>query len=247
MKRFLALLLTGGASLTLAACNMPGAQTTPTLSVLDQAGTIVAGTLQAGGISTAGPAGVTPSAPSATAAPATPTTKPTLYINTDAAKCRSGPGNDFKEIASFKAGTTVDMIAKDTTDGYWLVKDPTTGDSCWVFVQDATPSGSFDLLPEITPQPVAVSPPGKPSQGAWNYFCDNTSLTTVLAWTPPQGTVNGYRVYREGTKIADLSATTTTYTEKVDFKYGSSISYAVEAFNDAGAGQQLTWSFKCPP
>jgi hypothetical protein len=245
MKRFISWLLAAGCSLALTACNMPGVQTTPTVSILDQAATIVAGTLQASGISTAGPA--VGASPSATAAPATPTTKPTLYINTDGSKCRSGPGTDFKEIASFKTGTSVDMIAKDSTDGYWLVKDPTSGDSCWVFVQDATPSGSFDLLPEITPQPVAVSAPGKPSQGAWNFFCDNTSLTTTLAWSAPQGTVNGYRVYREGTKIADLPATTTTYTEKIDFKYGSQMSYAVEGFNEAGAGPQLSWNFKCPP
>jgi len=33
---------------------------------------------------------------SPTLAPATPTTKPSLFINTDAAKCRSGPGPDFR-------------------------------------------------------------------------------------------------------------------------------------------------------
>ena len=236
-------LLALAALAALTACNMPGTQATPTLSVLDQAATIVAGTLRAGGISTAVPAAVTTSP---TRAPVTPTTKPSLYINTDGAKCRSGPGPDFKEIASYVTGTSVDMIAKDTTDGYWLVKDPTSGDSCWVFVQDATPSGSFDTLPEITPPPVAQQPPGKPGKGSWNYSCDNTSLTTILGWSAPSGATNGYRVYRGGTKIADLPASTTTYTETIDFKYGSSMSYGVEAFNEAGAGPQVTWDIHCP-
>jgi hypothetical protein len=243
MHRSLAGLAAALAAFALAGCNLPGAQPTPTVSVLDQAATIVAATLGAGGISTAAP-------PAATASPtipvtATATIKPTLHINTDGAKCRSGAGPDFKEIASFASGTTVDMIAKDTQDGYWFVKDPTSGSSCWVSVQDATPSGSFDLLPEITPPPVAAQPPGKPGMGSWNYNCDNTSLTTILAWTPASGEVNGYRVYREGTKIADLPASTTTYTETVDFTYGSTMTYAVEAFNEAGAGPQLTWEFKC--
>jgi hypothetical protein len=227
----------------LAACNMPGGQSTPTLSVLDQAATIVAGTLRAGGISTAPAVALTTSP---TAAPATPTTKPSLFINTEGAKCRSGPGPDFKEVAAYKTGTSVDMIAKDTTDGYWLVKDPTSGDSCWVFVQDATPSGSFDLLPEITPPAIAQKPPGKPGKGSWNYNCDNTSFTAILGWTAPADSVNGYRVYREGAKVADLPAATTTYTETIPFTYGSSTSYGVEAFNDAGAGPQVTWDIHCP-
>ena len=232
------------AAITLGGCNLPGAQATPTVSVLDQAATIVAGTLGANGISTAGPPAATPSP--TTAVTPTATTKPTLFINTDGAKCRSGPGPDFKEIASFATGTTVDMIAKDTSDGYWLVKDPTSGSSCWVFVQDATPSGSFDVLPEITPPPVAVEPPGKPGKGSWNYSCDDTSFTAILGWTAPTGTVNGYRVYRDGTQVANLESSTTTYTETIDFVYGSSVSYSVEAFNEAGAGPQVTWDISCP-
>ncbi|MFN2119949.1 MAG: hypothetical protein ACK2T0_06125 [Anaerolineales bacterium] len=244
MRRF-ALGLAGIAmGLALGGCNLPGAQATPTLSVLDQAATIVAGTLGAGGISTAAPQAATPSP--TTAVTATATTKPTLFINTDGAKCRSGAGTDFKEIASFAVGTTVDMIAKDTSDGYWFVKDPTSGSSCWVSVQDATPSGSFDLLPEITPPPVAVEPPGKPGKGSWNYSCDDTSFTAILGWTAPQGNVNGYRVYRDGTQVANLPSSTTTYTETIDFVYGSSVSYSVEAFNEAGAGPQVTWDISCP-
>jgi hypothetical protein len=244
MHRLLAGFGTSLAALALAGCNLPGAQPKPTLSVLDQAATIVAATLGAGGISTAAPQAATPSP--TTAVTATATIKPTLYINTDGAKCRSGAGTDFKEIASLATGTTVDLIAKDTQDGYWFVKDPTSGSSCWVSVQDATPSGSFDLLPEITPPPVAVQPPGKPGKGSWNYSCLDTSFTAILGWTAPQGNVNGYRVYRDGSQVANLPASTTTYTETIDFVYGSTVSYAVEAFNEAGAGPQVTWDISCP-
>ncbi len=243
MKRILWRVAAMGTVLVLAACNLPGAQTTPTLSMLDQAGTIVAATFMAGGTPTAAAAAVTASP---TGPAATPTTKPSLFINAADAKCRSGPGPDFKEIASYPTGTSVDMIAKDTTDGYWLVKDPGSGDSCWLSVQDATPSGSFDLLPEITPPAVAVQAPGKPGKGSWNYSCDNTSLTTILGWTPPTSGANGYRVYRDSKKIADLPASTTTYTETIDFTYGSSVTYGVEAFNEAGAGPQVTWDIHCP-
>lgn len=240
--------LAGAAALlaiaALAACNMPGTQATPTLSVLDQAGTIVAGTLRAGGISTAVAVAVTASPASALA---TPTTKPSLFINTDGAKCRSGPGPDFKEIASLKTGTSVDMIAKDTADGYWLVKDPTSGDSCWVQVQDATPSGSFELLPEVTPQASTQNAPASPTIFYPNFFCDATTLTTSLTWNDAADNETGYRVYRGGTKIADLPANSTSYNEKIDFLFGSQMTYSVEAYNEAGASPQKSLTFKCPP
>jgi hypothetical protein len=231
-------------SLVLSACTLPGIQVEPSLSPIDQASTIVAGTLQAAGVTTAGAHTTAP--PSATAPPATPTTKPSLYINTNGAKCRSGPGPNFQEIAAYNSGTTVDLIARDTAGGYWLVKDPSTGSSCWVQVQDSSPGGSFELLPEITPQAVSASAPGRPSRGNWNYSCDNTSLTMLLGWNPPTGTVNGYRVYRFGTLLTDLPGTTTSYQETIPFTYGSAMNYAVEAYNDAGAGPQVAWDFNCP-
>jgi len=231
-------------ALLLAACTLPGMQVTPSLSPLDQAATIVAGTLQAAGLSTSSAA--TKATPSQTPPSATATTKPTLYINTNGAKCRSGPGPNFQEIASYNTGTTVDLIAKDTADGYWLVKDPGSGDSCWVTVQDASPGGSFELLPEITPPAVSQTPPDRPSRGNWNYNCDNTTLTMLLGWNPPTGTVNGYRVYRQGNMLADLPASTTSYNETIPFTYGSGMNYAVEAYNDAGAGPQVSWDFTCP-
>jgi len=230
--------------LALNACTFPGIQVEPSLSPVDQASTIVAGTLQAAGVVTSAASTATPA--SATAPAATPTTKPSLYINTNGAKCRSGPGPNFQEIAAYNSGTTVDLIARDTAGGYWLVKDPGSGSSCWVQVQDSSPGGSFELLPEITPQAVSASAPGRPSRGNWNYSCDNTTLTMLLGWNPPTGTVNGYRVYRFGTLLADLPGTTTSYQETIPFTYGSAMNYAVEAYNDAGAGPQVAWDFNCP-
>ena len=244
MRRSIRIMVGLAVGLLLGACNLPGVQIEPSLSPIDQASTIVAGTLKAAGASTSsGPAAVKPSE---TPPPASPTSKPTLYINTNGARCRSGPGPNFEEIASYNTGTTVDLIAKDSAGGYWLVKDPTSGSSCWVMVQDASPGGSFELLPEITSQPVSQDTPGRPSRGNWNYSCDNTTLTMLLGWNAPTGTVNGYRVYRFGTLLADLPASTTSYQETIPFTYGSDMNYAVEAYNDAGAGQQVVWDFSCP-
>lgn len=213
----------------LAACNLQINQGGGGNSSVEQAAaTIVAMTMQA----RAGIPNGTLITPFASPAVATPTVKPTVSIHTDGAKCKSGPGADFKVIATYSVGTVADLLGKDTADGYWLVKDPSSGSSCWVQIQDATPAGSFELLPEVTPQPVAQTAPGRPGHASFNFNCDSTSLTTILAWNAPTGTVNGYRLYREGTKIADLDAGTTTYNETIPFNFGSSMNYAVEAYND---------------
>ncbi len=230
--------------LMLAACNLPAVQVNQGISPVDQAATIVAMTLQAQGLPTsAGPAAT----PFASPVPPTPTVKPTLYINANDAKCRSGPGPDFKVIASFNLGTTVDLIAKDTADGYWIVKDPTSADLCWIQAQDATPSGSFDLLPEITPQVSTQNVPASPTIFYPNFFCDTTSLTTTLTWNDVADNENGYRLYRGGIQIADLPANSTTFNETISFTFGSQTTYAVEAYNDAGTSPQKTLTFKCPP
>lgn len=229
-------------ALTVAGCNLQINQGGSTDSSVEHAAaTIVAMTMQAAG----GGSGK-PVTPFASPVVGTPTTKPTVSVHTDGAKCKSGPGANFEVIASFSVGMTADLLGKDTADGYWVVRDPTSGSSCWLQVQDATPAGSYASLPEMTPQPVAQSAPNRPSRGNWNYSCDASSLTTLLGWNAPAGSVNGYRVYREGTMIADLGAGTTTYKETIPFNYGSSINYAVEAYNDAGVSGQTTWNFSCP-
>jgi hypothetical protein len=221
----------------LSACNAAGSPSKQ-LTVEQQAGTMVAATMNALGAATpfASPAVAT----------ATATTQPTLFINAANASCRRGPSPDFQVIATYPAGTTVNLVGRDSVNSYWIVQDPTSHDQCWIGVQDATPAGSFDLLPEMTPQPVNAAAPGKPSKGIWNYACDNTTLTTLLGWRATTGTVNGYRIYRQGNQIADLPGTETSYTEKVAFRYGSSMQYSVAAYNEAGMSPQLTWDFHCP-
>ena len=247
--KFSARVLILAMAVLLAACNFPqtsqrGPTQTQVPSVAQQAATIVAATMSAFATS------IPPTlAPLSSAVPPTgaPTAQAQLVINTDNAACRSGPGTDFKVIANFPAGTSVDLSAQDTADNYWIVVDPTSHDLCWVSVQDATPTGNYQSLPQVTPQAVTITVPGKPSRGAWNFSCDNTTLTTILAWNVANGGApNGFRIYREGSQIADVPATQTSYTDKTPFTYGSSITYAVSAYNDAGSSQQATWNFHCP-
>jgi hypothetical protein len=232
--------------LAMVACTI--GEAAPALGPVDAAGTIVAMTLQAAGLTTSsGPA--TAVSPSPAPPSATATTKPTLKINTNNTRCRSGPGPDFDLIATYNAGTDVDLIAKDTADGYWLVKDPGSGSSCWVQTQDASPSGSFELLPEVTPPPtIAKEVPAAPAwaslSDAWRYECAAGSVTVTLQWTDRADNETGYRIYRNGELIDELPAGSNFYTDILNA--GSSLAYSIRAYNDAGESGSLgTGEFSC--
>ena len=177
---------------------------------------------------------------------ATATVKPTLYINNNNSKCRGGPSQDDKVIALLTKATTVDLIAQDTADGYWLIKYPPTGDICWVQAQDATPSGSFAGLPEVTPQAtVNVSVPNRPGSFNASATCDSSSVTTTLTWTDTSNNESGFHVYRLGNLIADLPANSTTYIDIANVSPGTQLTFSVEAYNDSGASPQRTITSTC--
>ena len=234
----------------LAACNI-GIKAPAPSDPLSAASTIVAMTLKAQGLPTSSTSVAATPFASPAATTATATTKPTLYINNNNTKCRGGPSLDDKVIASLNKGTTVDMIAKDTADSYWLVKYAPTGDICWVQAQDATPAGSFAGLPEVTPAAtVNVSVPNRPGSPASNFYGYNceavTSITVTINWIDKANNESGYRVYRLGNLIADLPSNSTTYIDTTSYSPGLGLSYSVEAYNDSGASALLsTPTFTC--
>ena len=246
MKPNIKLFITSGIwVLILSACNI-GIKAPTSQDPLSAASTIVATTLQAQGKPTSlGPSAATPFA-SPVAVAATATTKPTLYINENNTKCRGGPSTDDKVIATLNKATTVDMIAKDTAAGYWLVKDPASANICWVQAQDATPSGSYANLPEVTPQATAnTSVPNRPGSLFYNYQCDSSSITTSLTWSDNADNEKGYHVFRLGNLIADLPANSSSYTDTANVSSGTQLTYSIEAYNDAGSSAQRSVTFTC--
>lgn len=228
--------------LALAACNLPAAPSASGPSANDQAATIVAATMQAASASTA--PRVTPFA-SPVAPAVTPTIGPTLSINASNASCRSGPSADFKVVATFAAGTTVNMVGKDSADGYWVVVDPASHNLCWVQQQDGTPAGSFDLLPQMTPQVTSNKVPTGPGFVSWSFNClyggaAGPQVDVTLNWTDKADNETGYHIYRNGTQIADLSANSTSYSDTTNIPSGSVLVYGVAAYNDAGSSPQAS-------
>lgn len=224
-------------ALLLAACNLPGVQPTPGQSVNEQAGTLVAATLQAAATATS--PGVTPFA-SPVVPQATPTAKLTLSVNTANAECRGGPSSDFPLIATLAIGTKVDLAGKDSADGYYIVVDPTSHNLCWLPAQDGKPSGSTDNVLEVTPPAGATSQkvPVGPAFVIWSFSCEGATVTVNLSWTDKATNETGYHIYRDGNQIADLPPNSSSYTDTTSDTSGGVIVYGVAAYNDIGSSPQ---------
>lgn len=235
------------------ACNI-GVPAQPSNDPRDAAATIVAMTLGAQGLPTAGSSTGTSAVPFASPVPptaaatatvtVTPTAvKATLTINQNS-NCREGPSQNFKVVTAFVPGTKLDILGKDSANNFWLVKIPNSQETCWVWGQYATPSGDYDAVKEVTPEAPAQTVPARPGSLFYNYSCSFGTLNTTLTWNDSADNENGYRVYRDGGLIADLPANSTTYADSTSYS-GGSVTYSVEAYNDVGTSPQRSVTFTC--
>ncbi len=239
MKLNKAALTLSSALIILASACSTGATTPTPLTINDAAATLVALTFES----------VTQTASASTPTPLpsplpSPTAQPMLYINVNA-KCRSGVTSNFKVIATFTPGMSVELIGRDTPASAWLVRVPNSADMCWVSAQDGSPAGNFQSLPEVTPQPVAGKLPTIPGPISWPYYCTylrdvHYKLTIQISWMNIGHDANGFRVYRNDVQIADVPADITTIKDETEIIVGTQLRYSVEAYNDAGASPRQT-------
>jgi hypothetical protein len=176
--------------------------------------------------------------------------KPLLYIN-DNTQCRTGTSSNFKSVAALSMGITVKLIGKDTSQSAWLIQAPNSTDTCWVLAGDGSPSGDYESLPEVTPQPSTQIAPVPLNKGdiTINFSCSypgssGESVTTSLSWFAPKD-ANGYRVFRGNTQIADLPAGITAYQDTAIIVPAGSVTYGISVYNDVGESAQTNIAIVC--
>jgi hypothetical protein len=230
--------------LVMSACNLPNASSG--LSINDQAATIVAMTLQA--------AQAVENTPTTQTILNTPTaisivTKsggPAKLTVTDNTNCRSGPGTNYSKVTTIPGSTTVTIVARYATGDFWIVTPADGLANCWVQAGLGTVTGDTTILPRVTPVPSEnKNAPARPGSLYYEYSCPFGNLSTVLTWADNADNETGYRVYRDNQQIVELPANSKTYTDDTTIIVGTSINYSVEAFNEVGASEQRTISFKC--
>lgn len=236
--------------LMLAACNLPGAAPAAPVATVDPGlvGTIAAQTLEALYTPTLPPT-FTPIPMTATlTATITPTyATPMLRFEGDT-NCRQGPGTEFEVVTVIRSGAQTEALGR--LENYWLVKNPNSGEDCWVAGDYAKASGSFQALPTVTAPPTPTpKPPTAPAWSSWDYQCEfasgGSNATVSLVWSDRNNNEDGFNIFRNDEIVASMPADSTAYTDVAFVGVGQSVSYTVEVFNDAGQARSSTISVSC--
>jgi len=246
VKRIAILILITGWMLS--ACNMPSATNEP------QIATAAALTVEAVlnyptplASPTAGSGEPSLTQPPVNAATITPTFSKPLASFEDVTNCRNGPGTDYDKVTQILPAQSVEIVGYFPPN-YWIVQ--TDKGTCWVSGEFVTPSGSYASVPTVTapPTPFGGAPEAPTfTKDGWNYFCRGDGQTEVtLNWNDRSDTESGYRVLREGEKVAELPANSTTFSEVIPLSSGGTTNYQIQAFNSAGESTSNTASFTCP-
>ncbi|MBK8781996.1 MAG: SH3 domain-containing protein [Anaerolineales bacterium] len=236
-RTFLPLLL----MIALSACNMPSVAVIPqggeedasilqTITaqalILEQAGwtatptaaqnqVIVVVTATADGAASATPDAALP--PAANAAP--PSGAPTVTVST-ATNCRTGPGQAYPSIFGLPVGQIAEVVGKNTSTNYWIIKIPNGNGTCWLWGQYATVTGDTSALPTVaipptptptitptpkvtvTPTPTTALAPAAPSNLSETNICTPTgistpkyNLTATVTWQDNSSNEKGFTIY----------------------------------------------------
>lgn len=247
----------------ISACNLP--TTTPTSPAdagAEKVGTGVAKTMAAVETEsfaespttaiefTKTPTELTPTSTSTATMTPTPTyTLPMLKFEGDT-NCRNGPGLSYEIIATYREGEKTEILGKHPSENFWVVKPPYGEGICWVTGEFTSVTGSHWAVPTMTPPPTNTpSPPTAPTLQEFNYTCNwdgsNTNMTMNMTWSDRAKNESGYRIYRNGTMIADLNANTTTYVDIAVVDPQQLITYEIEAYNPSGVSARATFSASC--
>jgi len=242
---------------TLLACNIPG--TTPTLSVDDQAATIIAATLQEGLrngadvpiTATFSPVPLTATATVGTTGPTatiTPTYSVPMLTLREPTNCRSGPGQDYDILFPYIKGVKREIIGYYPQENHWLVKsvESPTGE-CWLWGEYVEITGSYWVVASVTPPPTPTMSLPKAPSVKWEFNCDYAAsqMDVAFTWTDNATNESGYRLIRNSLPVIELPANTTAYNDQFAFIAGEKVLYQIEVYNVTGFTRSVVISITC--
>jgi len=177
---------------------------------------------------------------------------PMVSVSEDT-NCRSGPGIIYDYLGALTKGEKAEVVGKNTANNYWVIKNPDYAGTCWLWGQYATVEGDANRIPEwLVPSTPTPSIPAAPSGLSGTRVCKTILLPAphvemvkvTLTWTDQANNEEGYNIYRDGTLVATLGPNEVTYIENPTGI--PSATYAVEAFNTAGASARKKITLSCP-
>jgi hypothetical protein len=90
---------------------------------------------------------------------------------------------------------------------------------------------------------VSAKVPARPENLTYIFECTVGGVSITLSWRDSANNEDGYRVYRDGAQVKELSAGATSYTDTAP-RIAGYYTYAIMAFNAAGESQAATMAAK---
>jgi hypothetical protein len=243
MKKILGLCLALG--LLISSCNLPPVGT-PDPQIATAAALTVQAALNAV-TPLASPISINSGVGTATKAVSTPTYSQPMASVGEVINCRKGPGTNYEKVTQLLPAESVKIIGFFSPN-YWVVS--TKDGECWLSGEFATPVGSFAAVPTVTapPTPNGGAPKAAtfPKNG-WAFFCYPPSQADItLSWSDNAENESGYRILRNGDKVAELPANSSYFAETIDLRSGQSAGYQIQAYNESGESNSPVANITCP-
>jgi hypothetical protein len=250
MKKIMGLCLAVG--IFISACTMPSTTTGPSDQEIATAAALTVQAVISTPLASPTAAGnpqvlASPTVADGTIVAATPTFSQPMASVGDVVNCRSGPGTNFERITQILPAESVKIVGFFPPN-YWVVN--TKDGDCWLSGEFTTPVGSFAAIPTVTapPTPEGGGPEAAtfPKNG-WTFFCYGLGKADItLSWNDNAENESGYRIVRDGEKVAELAPNTKYYAETIDLNPGESVDYQIQAYNEAGSSDSVTATITCP-
>ena len=182
----------------------------------------------------------------------TPTPVPPMLSVLTEVPCNAGPGDLYELVVNLHAAETVEIVGK--TETFWIVKPPSSKE-CWVSNEQVSTIGDVSGLPVVTPPSTpAPVPPASPAHvRLLNKKCsvDNSTKPIKyvnefrLTWVDMSNNEDGFRIYRDGDLVAEVSANVTDVIDVVIRRNKRVYNYYVVAYNEAGESKSDTIALNC--
>ena len=259
------LLIIGIALLIILACNINTTAPLPEPQNNNNAiATSVAQTLEASGQLPPSAEMPTPLPTMTVAIPPTITLTPTIALTatpsvpmasvSENTNCRTGPGKVYDYIGALTKGERAEIVGKNTSSDYWIIKNPDANGTCWLWGYYATVVGNTANLQEyIVPPTPTPSPPNAPSNLAVTSsscmadLAPHYDLTINLSWKDNSDNEDVFFVYQDGVLLFGV-AIDQNFTDDFTVLVTDSVpsEFAVSASNATGESARVVVQAVCP-
>lgn len=167
----------------------------------------------------------------------TPVPEKIMLTFTKNAFCRKGPGVAYFDKGSFDQGDIAQAEGRNDAEPRWWYMLMENGDHCWVSESTVEANPEAESLPVQLPEKSLPQTP--PDVWADRVCKPGKGFAVTLNWTA-SSSADGYYVYVNGEQIQDITrGTQTSYVIKLEMN--TPVSYALEAYNNVGAGEQIVF------